>query len=181
MSLTKLDVAKRYSKALYAVLEANDQVETGGADLDVIRAVLTDEPELTVALASTTLNHSQKETLLQPLLENVTTPAVQNLVKMLFDYGRISDLAAVIDAFKQLYNQKHGIVTATVTTAVPLSEEQHNQLAQTFAKKVNANQVELQDQINPEIIGGVILRSQDVIYDGSIKTKIDKMKRLLLQ
>ncbi|USS87709.1 ATP synthase F1 subunit delta [Fructilactobacillus hinvesii] len=181
MSLTKLDVAKRYSKALYAVLETNDQVDAGRADLDVIQAVLDDEPELTGALAATALDNAQKQALLTLLVENVQTPAVQNLLKMLFDYGRISDLAAVVAEFKRLYDQKHGIVTATVTTAVPLSQDQHDQLAQTFAKRVNAKQVQLQEQTDPDIIGGVVLRSENIVFDGSIKTKIDKMKRLLLQ
>ncbi|USS93722.1 ATP synthase F1 subunit delta [Fructilactobacillus ixorae] len=181
MSLTKHEVANRYAKALYATLEEQDQVATGQTDLATIQSILTADPTVTTALASTALSPDQKEALLKPLLESVTTQPVKNLVQMMFDYGRISDLQAVIDKFKQIYNQKHGIVIASVTTAVPLAPEQRDQLAQTFANKVQANQVELQEHTNPALIGGVILQAENVVFDGSIKTKLDNLKRLLLQ
>ncbi|ANZ58371.1 F0F1 ATP synthase subunit delta [Fructilactobacillus lindneri] len=181
MSLSKLDVAKNYSKALYEALENENSIDKGKADLDAIKIVFDNDPELAAALNGVSLDTQQKETLLNPLIDGATSEYVRNLINMLFDYGRISDLVAVIDEFDKLYNQKNGIVKAEAVTAVPLDEDEKSKLAQSLGKRINAKKVELSTKINPDIIGGVILKSSDVVYDGSIRTKIEQVKRLLLK
>lgn len=181
MSLTKLDVAKRYSKALYEALESDDGIATAKAELNTLQAVLQADPELGIALSGVALNSKQKASLLNPLVAGVSSPFVKNLINMLFEYHRINDLDAVIDEFNNLYNEKHGIVKAEATTAIPLSDTEKDNLAKSFGQRINAKQVELSTKTNPDIIGGVILRSSDVVFDGSIRTKIEQVKRLLLK
>ncbi|WP_429971131.1 ATP synthase F1 subunit delta [Fructilactobacillus sp. Tb1] len=181
MSLSKLDVAKRYSKALYEILESDNNVDAARDDLNAIKDVLLADPELEVALSGVSLDNSQKESLLNPLIDAVSSQYVKNLITMLFEYHRINDLGAVIDEFNNLYNEKHGIVKAEAITAIPLSDTERDNLATAFGKRINAKQVELSTKTNPDIIGGVILRSSDVVFDGSIRTKIEQVKRLLLK
>ncbi|WP_413627435.1 ATP synthase F1 subunit delta [Fructilactobacillus vespulae] len=181
MSLSKLDVAKRYSRALYDLLESDNSIETGKADLNAIKNIFTEEPTLGIALSSVSLDNKQKLELLNPLIDGISSQYVQNLIKMLFDYGRISELVAVIDEFNNLYNDKNGIVTAEAITAVPLDENEKDSLTKAFQKRIAAKQVELSTKTNPDIIGGVILRSSGVVFDGSVKTKIEQVKRLLLK
>lgn len=181
MSLTKLDVAKRYSKALYEALASDNEVDTAKAELNALQEVLRADPELEIALSGVALDGKQKESLLNPLIASVSSQYVKNLINMLFEYHRINDLGAVIDEFNNLYNEKHGIVKAEATTAIPLSHTEKDNLAKSFGKRINAKKVELSTKNNPDIIGGVILRSSDVVFDGSIRTKIEQVKRLLLK
>ena len=100
---------------------------------------------------------------------------------MLFDYRRISNLEAIIDEFNRLYDQERKVVRAVVRTAVELDDQQKDTLAKKFAEVEGANQVILDAKVDPSIIGGVVMQSESHIYDGSIKTKLEKIKRLLLK
>ena len=100
---------------------------------------------------------------------------------MAYDYGRIANLVAIIDAFNNLYDEYEKVVRVKVTTAIELDKEQEDKLSDSFAKLVGAKKVIVNPQIDESIIGGVVLQSKSYIYDGSIKTKIERIKRLLLK
>ena len=68
-----------------------------------------------------------------------------------------------------------------MTTAIELDEDQKAKLATSFANVVGAEKVLIDSVVDPDIIGGVIMQSASVVYDGSIKSKIEGIKRLLLQ
>ncbi|KRM92459.1 ATP synthase F1 subunit delta [Fructilactobacillus florum] len=180
MSLSKLDVAKRYSKALYETLSANNQISAGQADLNALKSVFTANPTLVQALTSVGLTHSQKVALLNPLLTAADTPSVSKMVQMLFDYGRIDDLVAVVDQFNDRYNDEHGIVRATVATAVPLDALQQAKIAQALSKRLQVQHVNLDVNVDPSLIGGLVVHSAGVVFDGSVRTKIQQMRQLLL-
>ena len=68
-----------------------------------------------------------------------------------------------------------------MTTAVELDQTRKDKIAASFAKVVGAKKVELETVVDPEIIGGVVLKSSSYVFDGSIKSKIANIKRLLLK
>ncbi len=117
------------------------------------------------------------------MLQNLQTNAsqlVNDFLQMLFDYGRVQNVTDIIDEFNRLNDEKNGTVRVKVTTAIELDDEQKAKLSAKFAQVVGANKVVLEPVVDEEIIGGVVLRSKGNIYDGSVKSKIDKIKRLLL-
>ncbi|MFC6274844.1 ATP synthase F1 subunit delta [Levilactobacillus tangyuanensis] len=179
MSLDKATVAKRYARALFELLSEKDQLESGMAELKELRQVFQDNPKLSTVLSDTSVKAGDREALLQDL-SKTASPYIKNLIQMVYEYGRMDTMVAIIDQFKLYYNEAKHIVDAQVTTAVAISDTQRDQIATAFAKRVGANQVNLTSQVNPDIIGGAIVKSAGMIFDGSLQVKIQKLRQQLL-
>ncbi|MGX5377231.1 F0F1 ATP synthase subunit delta [Ligilactobacillus sp. LYQ135] len=180
MAIDNATVARRYGKALFEVAQEQNSLAETAEELNQIKAALEKEPGLVVFMTSPQIDEKVKKDTLNEITKNASS-LVANLLNMLFDYHRISNLEAIIDEFNRQYDAKRKIVRATVRTAIALDEQQKDRLAKTFAKLEDANQVILDEKVDPSIIGGVILQSQNHIYDGSIRSKIEQVKRLLLK
>ncbi|PWF99525.1 ATP synthase F1 subunit delta [Levilactobacillus bambusae] len=179
-SLDTATVAKRYSRALFEVLSEKDELTSGAADLQAIRQIFLSNPKLGLALSDNSLSESDRKALLQPMLDNASTQTVKNFIEMVFDYARMTDIVAIIDQFEILNDEANKTVHADITSAVPLSEEQEQRISQAFAKRVGANKVILNSTVDADILGGVVLQSSGVTYDGSVKAKLNKIRRMLL-
>ena len=180
MALDKQTIAKRYSKALFEVAcEQNNRQEVC-AQLNELNKVLIVQPQMILFMTSPQIDGQQKLAMLKTLQKDANQ-LTKNLLEMLFDYGRFAYLEAIIAEFNRLNDEFDKTIRATVTTAIKLDEQQVKKLAATFGDVVGAKKVILNQVVDPSIIGGVILQSNSNVYDGSIKSKFEKIKRLLLK
>ena len=99
---------------------------------------------------------------------------------MTFDYGRINYLVSIINQFEILYNEKNHTIHAEVITAVAIDDAQEKRLADEFCKRVGAEKVILNSKVDEDILGGVIMKSAGKIFDGSLQTKLNQIRRTLL-
>ena len=179
MSLDNLTIANRYSKALFELAVEKDQTEAFLAELKQLRQVFVDNPQLAEVLSGSLLSVDQKQATLSTLTDHASE-YIKNFTQMLYDYGRMANLVAIIDAFEERYDESHKIVHAEVTSAVKLSDEQANAIAAAFAKRVGADQVKLSQRVDPEIIGGVIVKSNNQTFDGSVALQLMNLRRALI-
>ncbi|HIW72042.1 MAG TPA: F0F1 ATP synthase subunit delta [Candidatus Levilactobacillus faecigallinarum] len=179
MSLNRTAVAGRYAHALFELLSEKDQLETVYPELQELRRVFQDNPQLGTVLSDASLQAADREKLIGHLTDSAS-PYVKNLIQMVYDYGRMDAMVDIIDQFQALYDELHQIVYAQVTTAVELSADQKDQIAAAYAQRVGAQKVVLDSQVDPTIIGGVVVQSAGMILDGSLKTKINKLRSRLL-
>ncbi|MFC6294766.1 ATP synthase F1 subunit delta [Lactiplantibacillus daoliensis] len=179
MSLDNLTIANRYSKALFELAVEKDQTEAFLAELKQLRQVFVDNPQLAEVLSGSLLSVDQKQATLSTLTDHASE-YIKNFIQMLYDYGRMSNLVAIIDAFEQRYDENHKIVHAEVTSAVKLSDEQANAIAAAFAKHVGADRVKLTRKVDTAIIGGVIVRSNNQTFDGSVALQLMNLRRALI-
>lgn len=180
MSLDKSIVAKRYAKALVELTHEHDQLEQTYQELNAIRKVFTDNPTLQEALSGTKLNLDQKMDIIKELKEGVSE-YVQNFIQMVYDYGRINEMVAIIDEFEAQYDNLKQIVHADVVSAVQLDEERRKRLADAIVRRLNVKKVVLNEQVNPQIIGGLIIKVGSQTLDASLRTKIQKLRHLLVK
>ncbi|WPC17969.1 ATP synthase F1 subunit delta [Pediococcus inopinatus] len=180
MSLDKMTIAKRYSKALFDLAVEKDQLEAIHEELQQIDQVFTDIPDLNQILDDVRLNGEQKSSIVNNLKKDASV-YVKNLVQMLYDYGRISNIADIIEQFNGLYAEYNRIVYADLSTAVEIDADQKKRLADKFAEKIGAKQVIINSELDPSIIGGAVLKSNGLVYDGSISSKMAKIKKMLLK
>lgn len=75
---------------------------------------------------------------------------------------------------------KKKIASGTATTAVKLDDDQLQRLGDSFAKKYNLNAVRLENKVDPSILGGVVLQVKDRVIDGSVKTKLNKIRAQII-
>ncbi|QBO36729.1 F0F1 ATP synthase subunit delta [Periweissella cryptocerci] len=180
MKLDQTTIAKRYSKALFELAEEAGSTDAVFEELTSLKAVFVDNAELGSQLNGPALPTSAKKTIIEALKQDAT-PVVANFIQMSYDYGRTDDVVAIVDAFQRLVDEKKSVVYASVTTAVDLAADQKERLATEFAKRVGANKVVLDTKVDPAIVGGVIVQSDSQILDGSVATKLAKVRRMLVK
>ena len=103
---------------------------------------------------------------------------MRNLAKLLVQKGRSLDAKAVSAAFGRMADEHEGIAHAQITTAVPLSPDQLNAIAAKLTTSLGKN-VQATGVVDPAILGGVIVKVGDRLVDGSIKTRLKRLRREL--
>lgn len=179
MALTNAIVAPRYGAALFALASETKEIERVQDDLQQLTAVIDDNPSLLAALSAPEITPANKQQLLDTLKQGATQ-AVANLIQMVSDYGRIAALPAIIADYMQRAEAATGVITGTVTTAVPLSEAQAEKLSVSVARKLGARTARLEKRVDERVIGGVRVEASNLIIDGTIQHKMMKLREQLL-
>ncbi|GAF35275.1 ATP synthase delta chain [Lentilactobacillus farraginis DSM 18382 = JCM 14108] len=117
--------------------------------------------------------------MLTPITENASD-FINNFLKVVGSYRRFPDIITIIDQFQKLYEDDKKIVRAEVVSATELDSDQQDRLAKAFEKRVGAAKVIFDTKVDKSLIGGIVIKSSDVIIDGSVRTRINKVKDLLL-
>lgn len=179
MALTNRVVAPRYANALLQVAEEQQQTAQVHADMQALDQLMTTTPELLSALSSKALSESAKAALLKNVTDDAC-PLVASFINLVNDYGRISGLQAITQAFLREHDQALGIVHATVYTAVNLSDDQTARMAAALREPLSAKEVQLTQQLDPTVLGGVKVVANNRIIDGTIATRLAKLRQQLL-
>lgn len=180
MSLDKKTVAGRYARALFELVDEDNELDQTYQELIALRQVFEDNESLESALAGVQLSLDEKKALVQDLQEGASQ-YVANLIQMLFDYGRMDCMVAIIDEFERRYDAFNKRIHAEVITAVQLDTKQRDQLKAGLAKRLSANEIVLHETVDPSILGGVIIRANNETLDGSLSSKIEQIRRLLVK
>jgi F-type H+-transporting ATPase subunit delta len=167
--------ARRYSKALLqSALEQNilDDVEK---DIRFILNTVQDSRDLVVFLKSPIIKQEDKKTVLSKIFDDHILRETKGLLRLLSEKKREMLLEDICEGFIELYNKHNGIIQVDVTTAYELSESQRKDLQKALASSTG-KKVEMHVALDPSIMGGIIVRIDDTVLDGSVKHKIRKLK-----
>ena len=116
--------------------------------------------------------------MVQELLGGRASGHTVNLVEFLLEQGRAKDLARIVDAMTELAAERRRRAVAEVRTALPLDAERRSRLA-TALSEATGKDVELRTLVDPSVIGGVVARVGDVVFDGSVKRKLEMAREQL--
>ena len=143
------------------------------------RRVLAGHPELGAALLHPGVGAEQKQRLLAALAERAgATELLRRLLDLLAARDRIALLPDVVEAYAGLANAARGVVSAEVVSAVPLPEEQKRALGAALLGG-RCTSVELRERVEPDLVGGLLVRSGGRTYDGSVRTRLAALRRRL--
>jgi F-type H+-transporting ATPase subunit delta len=173
-------LATRYAKALLEVAEA--RAAAAALELrDELRgfvAALEGHEPLRRALAHPSLASESKRKIVQALAERAqATPLVRRLVDVLAIRDRLSLLGEVSTAYARLANAAHGVVMAEVVSAAPLLPAQRQALVAAVSGVAGA--VELRSEVDPLLVGGLVLTVAGRTYDGSVSARLGALRRRL--
>ncbi|WP_126428849.1 F0F1 ATP synthase subunit delta [Brevibacillus marinus] len=166
-------VAKRYARALFEVVKERGKIDAVEAELKLASATLSSNQELAKVMAHPQVSAEEKKRLVDDLFRAHLSEESRNLLMLLIENGRQSQLNEITNAYVALANEERGIVDALVTTAKPLSEAEQAQIAEQFGKVLQRT-VRLETVVNPAILGGVVVKIGDRLYDGSLKSKLER-------
>lgn len=169
-------VASRYAKSLIDLGLEKNALEDLMKDMSLVKDVCSENKEFILFLKSPIIRSDKKATILKEVFyNNFTSEITKAFTQIILRKKRESILYAIADAFVNLYKKHHNIKVATVTSAVPLTAEQKQKIVEQIKRTENAT-IELNEIVNQDIIGGLILRVEDKQFDESIRRKLLKLE-----
>lgn len=173
-------IARRYASALADVVLKNGETEIVQTELSSWNQMMTTNAELLEAFRNPAIAHLSKEKVLESLLKKAkpsTTTA--NFLRVLLRNGRLTELGEINSRFASVLAERRGEVTAQVTSARPLGENEKTEI-KTNLEKLTGKKVKLNFETNENMIGGVVTRVGSTIYDGSVKTQLENLKQQMI-
>ncbi|MBA9076193.1 MULTISPECIES: ATP synthase F1 subunit delta [Rufibacter] len=168
-------VASRYAKSLLELAQEKGSLEKVYQDMLSFTKTLSGSRDLSLVLRNPIIKHDKKLAILTSLFGNSMTELTMAFFRIVTQKNREEILESVATEFVKQYNNIKGIQKATVTTAVPLTPE----LRATFQKMVvdrTGKTVELQEVVDPAVVGGYVLRIGDLQLDNSVRSNVQKLK-----
>jgi F-type H+-transporting ATPase subunit delta len=179
--MTTGSIPVRYARALLALAEEQQSLPALQREWKDLGSTFADSPALGPALANPQLPLPRRERMLSDLLDRLpASPATRATAGLLLRKGRILLLPDVARAFERMVEARTGRARATVTTAVPLPEDFHRRV-QDSLEKLSGRKLTVERQVDPEILGGVVARVGDVLYDGSLRAALARLREKLLE
>ena len=171
-------VSRRYASALFSIgKEAGmAELERYGASLSALGEAVEKTPKLAEAFRNPVLSSEEKKKVVLSLLDVAGGGAVeQKFCALLADKGRLDLLPAIAADFGVMLDEASGISRGVVTTAVELDEEYMDKIKSKLESQTGRKLV-LEFVIEPSIIGGIVLRVGDSVYDASLRAQLDNLR-----
>ncbi|CAI8399189.1 MAG: ATP synthase subunit delta [Flavobacterium sp. SCGC AAA160-P02] len=168
--------ALRYAKALLN-LAKETKVETEvNMDMQLIASTITNNNDLMVLLNSPVIKPSDKKKVLKKMFSNQINVISLGLFDLLQENKRMNLLLSIAKQYSIIFDFLKRVQIAKVTTAVPLTEQLENKVMDKIVE-LTGNKANLENIINPAILGGFILRVGDVQYDASISNHLNELRK----
>ncbi|MFH0702364.1 MAG: ATP synthase F1 subunit delta [bacterium] len=172
-------IADRYAIALIELGEKINRLDIFNDDLFRVKATFEANKELVKFLEHPIIPLKDKKDVIDSIFKNFISQYIINLLKLLLDINRIFIFSFIVEHYHKILNQKRNIVVAQVITAIKIEDDIKNKVKNQLEELFNMK-IELEPKIDSDIIAGMIIKVGDRIIDGSIKTKLENMKKQLI-
>ena len=174
------ELAREYGDGLYALTEEEHISQQVLDELLALQTLFREQPDFCRLLGNMSLSKEERVQIIDRVLRGQVHLYLLNFLKILCERCALNEYEGCLAAFKTLYNQAHGIVEATVTTAVPLDDEQRARMAEKLSKMTD-QQVVLNEKVDESIIGGVLLEMNGQRYDNTLKNRLKSIHSAMVQ
>jgi F-type H+-transporting ATPase subunit delta len=166
--------AKRYAEAAHLIAREDGKEDAWAQGLAAMSALYGD-PEAQAFFQNSATPPEQKRELVEKSLAGVEPP-VLNMALLLLRRGRATLGPQIAEAYQELLDESRGIHHATVTTAVPLSDEDRRAVERRL-KELTGGEVVTKTQVDEDILGGLVVRIGDRLIDGSTRSRLQQLKQ----
>lgn len=177
--MSNTTVAKRYADALFQIAQEKNVLDTLEQELEAVKQVFQSDKSYVEFLEHPKVDLAKKKEILQQAFTGFSKEVLHTLF-LLVDRKNASLVNDVVDYYILFANEARGTKVATVYSARALSEEEQNQLVATFTKKLNIQTLKIKNITDPAIIGGLKIKIDNTVYDGSIKGKLERIERNII-
>jgi F-type H+-transporting ATPase subunit delta len=167
-----------YADAMLAVAQAEGDVAGISDELFTVGRAVDTNDELRDAISDIRLPAERKIQIMDDLLEGKARAVTKGLVSMVIGAGRGADLGKIAGALAERAATSAGKQVATVRSAVALSDDQRNRLAAALAAKLGT-EVDVKVIQDPSVVGGLITTVGDTVIDGSVRTRLNRLRESL--
>lgn len=173
-------VAQRYAQALLELAAEQQALEAVYNDMEAIEHLLKQYPKVEAILNNPIIPALKKLSILKRLFMDRVHPLTLHFMEMLTRRNRANVLLEVAISFEQLYEQKKGIQRASLQSAIPLDSNLKASITSLIQQISQKNQIKLLEEVNPDLIGGFVLRIGDKQIDASVRARLKQIRHTLL-
>jgi F-type H+-transporting ATPase subunit delta len=173
------ELAERYATALFDLARDRGELDRVGADLEALRAMIGESADLRRLIRSPVLTREEQGKAVEALAERAGfADLTRRFVGVVAEHRRLFALPAVIDAFRAVVAEHRGEVTAEVTSAVPLTEEQLGAVREALGRYVG-RAVNLVTNVDPSLLGGLVVRVGSRMVDASLRRRLQQLEHVM--
>lgn len=170
----------RYAKAFFSTAKEKKLLDTLKADIHSVLEICHSVPDFVLLLESPVVKTSKKAALIKQIFEGKVNPLTLNFLLLIVENKREVFIPGICRNFLDLSKKDQNIRSAVLTTASEVNAATLQKIQELLEKELNAT-IELSTQVNPEILGGLVLRLDDKQYDASVASQLRKIKQNLLE
>ncbi|MEZ4417407.1 MAG: ATP synthase F1 subunit delta [Gemmatimonadota bacterium] len=173
-------VARNYAEALLELAERHEGIEAYGSWMESVAELIAQNRKLALFLGTPRIDAQAKKRVLKTALGDQVPRPFLNFLLITIDKRRQRLFGAINEAYQRLLDERLGRERVEVTVAHPLDENARAELA-THLSGLLGKQAIPQVRVRPDILGGVVVKSGDRIFDGSVRHKMERLRRRMLQ
>jgi len=177
---TARSIALVYAEALYNAALAKSESDSVLGELLEIGKVIDSNPRLLGIFSTPVISRDEKAKLLKDLFLSRSSSIVSNFLMVLNEHDRLELIAAVVDQFEELDQARKNQVKVQVITAVSVSSSQEGQISVELEKKLGKKPI-VTFKVDESILGGMIVRSGDWLWDDSLKNRLSSLRNQLIE
>ncbi len=173
------EAARRYASALFDLAQDGGRLAAVHADFTALVALVHDHRDLAVLIGSPAFSRDDKMKALTEIARKAgADPLLVKFAGTMALNGRAGDIPAALVAFDQLYAKQRGVKRAVARTAKPMTGAQRQRIEDILARAVGG-EVELSEEVDEALIGGIQLRIGSQLVDASLAAKLDRMNHAM--
>lgn len=170
------DIAQRYGLALYELADEARSLDEVASDMESLKALIAESDDLSKLLRSPLIDRDEKERAMTTILEQGgANELTRRFVGVVAGNNRLFVLDEMITAYLAELSRRRGEITAEVTSARPLNDEQLQALSDSLRAKLGGK-VTVDPQVDPSLIGGLVVRVGSRMIDASLKSKLQRLQ-----
>ncbi len=172
---------KIYSEAFFSLCleECPDKLKDIAEELYALEKIFGENPELTKLMGTPTVAVAEKLSLIKDIVSSGgVSEYTGNLLCVLAERGRFGCFSGIVKCFREAFNEHFRIAEIVVTTSAPLNDELRSKIAAKMSE-VTGRTVTIREKLDPDIIGGIVIDYGTTRYDGSVRARLNAIKKEL--
>lgn len=172
-------LARRYARALLAIGEEEKQSRKILSESERFASLMSENALLLETMEAAHINRRDKHAALEAILApSGFLPSTRNFLSLLVDKGRMGILSRILSEFRRMIEQIEGIERVEVIVPLGLTEPQRTMLTEALEGRTG-RKVILEETVDPGVLGGMVVKVGDTVYDGSARTQIENIRETL--
>ena len=168
-------VARRYAQALTEQAQSVGSLDAVDADVALITETMDGARDLRVTLTSPVVSHEKKGAILDRLFSGPVSDLTLRFLHLLVQNERDGQIPEILDAYRALRDERTNTTEATVRSARPLSPDEADRLKAALEAR-SGQTVRMRIEVDPALIGGLVVRIGDVVYDRSVRHQLESLR-----
>ncbi|MBY0525997.1 MAG: ATP synthase F1 subunit delta [Gemmataceae bacterium] len=174
-------IARVYAESLYSVASKQGQAAEVLEEVDsLIRDVFRGRPQLELLITGSAIGRTAKEDVIKSAFAGRASDTFLHFLYVLNHHDRLDLLRTIHSALHQIDNERNNRIRVHVQTATPLADDQRERLTTQLGRDLQA-EVTLDLQVDPDLLGGMVVRAGDYVYDHSVRTQLATFRKELIE